>query len=72
MMEPSGRLLRACRKRPRDRAAKRDNEFSPPDADCHVTLPWGVMQCNYEMIPRFTRARSRVFRAAIVPWNFAD
>ena len=32
------RLLRARRKRPRRRAAKRDNEFSPPD----VKLPCGL------------------------------
>jgi hypothetical protein len=35
-------LLRARYERPSGgRAAKRDNEFSPSDADCHVTLPPG-------------------------------
>jgi hypothetical protein len=27
--------------RPCRRTAKRDNEFSPPDADCHTSLPRG-------------------------------
>jgi hypothetical protein len=40
----SNRLLRPRRERPRCRAAKRDKQFSPPDVDCHVTLPWG--SCN--------------------------
>ena len=30
--------------RQRRRACKRDNEFSSPDVDCHVTLLWG--SCN--------------------------
>jgi hypothetical protein len=34
-------VLRARRERPRDRAAKHDDEFSPSDMDCHMTLPWG-------------------------------
>jgi ABC transporter substrate binding protein len=35
-------LLRACDERPGGRrATKRGNEFSPLDADYHVTLPWG-------------------------------
>jgi hypothetical protein len=39
--------LCARRKRPcRRRAAERDNEISPPDVDCHVTLPRGRAQCN--------------------------
>jgi hypothetical protein len=39
---PVCRLLRLRYKRPRDRCATdRDNEFSPPDVDCHVTLLWG-------------------------------
>src|SRR6516162_2296970 len=37
-------LPRACRERPRRRAAKRDNKFSPPNVDGHATLPDGVMQ----------------------------
>jgi hypothetical protein len=35
------RLLRARRERPRCRAAERDNKFSPPNVDCHATLPRG-------------------------------
>src|SRR6516162_4725179 len=35
------RLLRARRARPRRRAAKHGNEFSPPDIDCHATLQRG-------------------------------
>src|SRR5262249_558891 len=34
-------LLRARRERPRRRAGKCDNELSPSNMDCHVTLPWG-------------------------------
>jgi hypothetical protein len=34
-------LLRAYSGRPRRGAAKRDNEFSPPDMDCHAILPPG-------------------------------
>jgi hypothetical protein len=26
--------------------SSRDNEFSPPDLDCHVTLPKGPCSCN--------------------------
>jgi hypothetical protein len=37
----SPRLLRSHDERPCCRAAKRDYEFSPSDADCHVTLPSG-------------------------------
>jgi hypothetical protein len=33
------RLLRPCRDRPRCRTTERDNEFSPPNLDCHETLP---------------------------------
>ncbi len=43
--EPDDRhrpLLRACRKRPRRRAAKRDDDLSPSNVDCHVTLARGV------------------------------
>ena len=40
-------LLRARRDRPSSgRAAKRDNEFSPSNVDCNVTLPWGSCPCN--------------------------
>jgi len=35
------RSLRAGGERPRCRAPKRGNEFSPPDVNCHLTLPWG-------------------------------
>jgi len=28
--------------------AKRDNEFSPPNVDCHVTLLWGSYPSNGE------------------------
>jgi hypothetical protein len=36
--------------------ANRDNEFPPPDVDCHVTLPWGVMPIAMDgTIPRFNR-----------------
>src|SRR5208337_751723 len=42
-------VLSARRKRPRGcRAAKRANEFSPSDVDCHATLPWGSCPCNME------------------------
>jgi hypothetical protein len=34
---PLGRRLRARHKRPRRRAAKYKNKFSPPNGDCHVT-----------------------------------
>jgi hypothetical protein len=38
----AARLLRARRERPlHRRAAKRANEFSPSDVDCHVTLSRG-------------------------------
>src|ERR1700730_13828922 len=41
------RLLRACRERPSSRrAAKRADEFSPPDVNCHVTLPRGSCPRN--------------------------
>jgi hypothetical protein len=50
------RLLRLRDKRPRCRAAKRTNEFSPPDEACHVTLRWGVMPMQWGTIPRFNRA----------------
>src|SRR5262245_30448579 len=33
------RLLRPRRERPCRRAAERNNKFSPPDVDCHATLP---------------------------------
>jgi hypothetical protein len=45
-----------CAKTKSRRAANRDNEFSPPDVDCHVTLPWGSFPCNGETLPRFDRA----------------
>jgi hypothetical protein len=35
-------LLCPRRERPRRRAAERDNEFSPSDADCHMTLRRGL------------------------------
>src|SRR5262249_23226985 len=39
-------LLRARRERHGDRrAAKRDNEFSSPEVDCHATLPRGSCLC---------------------------
>jgi hypothetical protein len=37
------RLLRAHRKWPRGCAAKHGKQFSPSNADCHVTLPRGSM-----------------------------
>jgi hypothetical protein len=41
--------LRARRDRPRGRrTAERGYEFSPPDVDCHVTLPWGVMPTQWK------------------------
>jgi hypothetical protein len=39
-------LLRARRKRPRRRPAKRGYEFSPSDVDCHATLH-GVMPMQW-------------------------
>ena len=53
------RLLRASHKRPRDRRAaeKRDNEFSPPDVNCHVDSPVGGRVDAMEMtISCFDRA----------------
>src|SRR5262249_43335121 len=44
--DPAHWLLRARRERPRRRAGKRSNEFSPSDVDCHATLPWGSCPCN--------------------------
>src|SRR5262249_40089078 len=51
------RLLRVRRERPHSRrATKRDNQFSPLDVDCHVTLPRGVVPLQWTgMIPRFNR-----------------
>jgi hypothetical protein len=44
-------------------AAERDNEFSPPDMDYHVTHPHGgSSQCNEETIPRFDRVVCGYFR----------
>jgi hypothetical protein len=37
-------LLRPRRERPRSRAAKREDAFSPSDMDCHCAPPAGVMQ----------------------------
>jgi len=37
-------MLRARRERPRGHAANHDDEFSPPDMDCHAPLPRG--SCN--------------------------
>src|SRR5262249_21227819 len=37
-------LLRSRHNWPRRRAAERDDKFSPPNIDCHVTLPRG--SCN--------------------------
>src|SRR5215471_7891319 len=40
-------LLRPrCKLPRRHRTAKRGNEFSPPDIDCHVTFPRGSCPCN--------------------------
>ena len=36
------RLLRARRERPRGRDAERDQQFPPPDGDCHTPLPCEV------------------------------
>jgi hypothetical protein len=49
------------------RAAKRDNEFSPPDVDCHATLPWG--SCNGEDDITPGRAALRDFKPAYVCWG---
>jgi hypothetical protein len=46
-------LLRACRLRPYRRAARRDDEISALDLDCHVTLPWEVMPNAVGTLPRF-------------------
>jgi hypothetical protein len=58
-------LLRARRERPRDcRAAKRDDEFSSLDVDCHVTLPWGSCNGRDHITP--SRAALRDFKPAYV------
>jgi hypothetical protein len=49
-------VMRARRQRPSGCAAKRDNEFSPTNVDCHATLRWGSCLCNGGTIPRFARA----------------
>jgi hypothetical protein len=54
-------LLRACRERPRRKAAERDDEFPPPDVDCHATLPWGSCPCNTATIPRFSEGTNNAF-----------
>src|SRR5689334_15297395 len=36
--------LSTYRERPRRRAAKRDNKFPAPNADCQATLPWRARQ----------------------------
>ena len=50
-------LLHAHSKRPRlpPRPEERDNEFSPSDVNCHVTLSWGVMPME-GTIPLINRA----------------
>src|SRR5262249_5929405 len=48
----------------RRRAAKRDKQFSPPDVDCHVTLPWGSCNGWDHITP--SRAALRDFKAAYV------
>jgi putative tryptophan/tyrosine transport system substrate-binding protein len=56
-------LLRARRNRPRRRTAKRDDEFSSLDMDCHATLPWGSCPCNRGTISRFDCAVCGYFHA---------
>src|SRR5262249_6112934 len=62
------RLLRPRRKRrpSGSRAAKRDNEFSPPGMDCHVTLPGGSCPCNGGDHINTSRAALRDFKPAYV------
>jgi hypothetical protein len=49
-------LLRAQREWTYRRGAKRGNEFSPSDVDCHVTLPWGSCPAMEGTISRLNRA----------------
>src|ERR1700730_10842343 len=59
----ASRLLCARRNRPRYRAAKGDNEFSPPDVDGHVTLSQGGRVHAIEgTISRFSERRTMVLR----------
>src|SRR6516164_1930167 len=50
------RWRRLARPRGCRAAKKRDNEFSPPDVDCHVTLPWGHAHAKWEDITVCARA----------------
>ena len=55
--QSSVQLLRA----PREQhcgTAKRTNEFSPPDANCHVTLPREVLSMQWRTISRFSEGRT--------------
>src|SRR5262245_50333164 len=55
-------LLRPRRQRPRSGcAAKRGNELSSSDVDCHVTLPWGSCPCNRDKISRFDDGTNNAF-----------
>src|SRR5215472_12910252 len=57
------RLLRPRCERPRGRAAERDNEFSPSNVDCHVTLPrGGRVHAMEETISRFSGGRTTLLR----------
>jgi hypothetical protein len=52
------RLLRACRERPDGkRAAKRDNELSPWDENCHVTLPRVGVSMKWDDITHLAKGR---------------
>src|SRR5262245_32868878 len=57
-------LLRARRERPRCRTAKRDDEFSSSDMDCHATLQRGSCNGGYDITS--SRAALRDFTPAYV------
>ena len=48
---------------------QRGYEFSPPDVDCHVTLPWGSCPCNGVTIPRLNWGVRGYSRLEGVPFS---
>jgi hypothetical protein len=62
-------LLRARCCWPRGCAAKRDSEFSPPDTDCHATLPWGssLQRGRYHALIAWSSVSPLTLQYS--PWN---
>src|SRR5262249_27752321 len=49
-----GRQLRACRNRPRRRAAEGGQQLPPSDGDCHTPLPCEVRKGKDTMPPAYS------------------